>query len=305
LNPTGILDGTIAQGNMDELARILSASDEYRILRRYAHPGRYHEDDDAPKKIGILLDIETTGFLARRDRIIELGMVPFEFASDGRIFGILEGLDQFEDPEIPIPPEITALTGISDDDVRGKRIDDKQVQDFVTSCSLVVAHNADFDRRFVERRFPVFKEVGWACSHSQVPWRAEGMESSKLEYLAYQFGFFYPKHRATSDCLAAIHLLAQSLPRSGRPAFEVLLENARKRSVRIWAWNSPFEAKDLLKARGYTWPGDSGRVRAWYIDVDEPDVQRETEFLWNEIYRRRVELPTATIDCFKRFSDRA
>ena len=131
------------------------------------------------------------------------------------------------------------------------------------------------------------------------------MESSKLDYLAYQFGFFYPKHRATSDCLAAIHLLAHRLPRSGRPAFEVLLENARKRSVRIWAWNSPFESKDLLKARGYTWPGDSGRVRAWHIDVDESNAKAEMEFLWNEVYHRRVELPTAAIDCFKRFSDRA
>lgn len=41
------------------------------------------------------------------------------------------------------------------------------------------------------------------------------------------------------------------------------------------------------------------------IDVDERAVQGEMEFLWGEVYRRRVELPTATIDCFKRFSDRA
>jgi DNA polymerase-3 subunit epsilon len=305
LNTTGTLSTQIPHNDIDELARMVSASGDYRVLRRYSRPGRYSEDDGTACKVGVLLDIETTGLMPERDRIIELGMVSFEFDPEGRIFRLLEEVDLFEDPGVPIPHEITALTGISDEDVRGQRIDNCLVEKTVASASLVIAHNAKFDRRFVERRFPVFKDVPWACSHSQVPWKGEGIESSKLDYLAYQFGFFYSKHRAVSDCLAALHILAQRLPRSGHPALRILLENARKRSVRIWAWNSPFAAKDLLKARGYIWPGDSGRIRAWYIDVDEEEAEREMEFLWGEVYHRRVELPTATIDCFKRFSDRA
>ena len=77
MNPTTILDAAIPQSDTEDLAKILSASDEYRILRRYAHPGRYHGDDGTAKKIGILLDIETTGLQPQRDRIFELGMVPF------------------------------------------------------------------------------------------------------------------------------------------------------------------------------------------------------------------------------------
>jgi DNA polymerase-3 subunit epsilon len=52
-------------------------------------------------------------------------------------------------PGRPIPPEVTALTGITDAAVRGRRIDDARVAALAASASLVVAHNAAFDRPFL------------------------------------------------------------------------------------------------------------------------------------------------------------
>jgi DNA polymerase III subunit epsilon len=46
---------------------------------------------------------------------------------------------------------------------------------------LVIAHNADFDRRFLERRVPAFATKHWACSRSDIDWKAEGIRSSALE----------------------------------------------------------------------------------------------------------------------------
>ncbi len=292
--------------DLESMALLLEDSGDYKVLRRHSKMDRYHDDDGGNKKIAVFLDVETTGLVHGSDKIIELAMAPFEFTADGTIYRVLDAFDALEDPGMPIPPDIVALTGIKDNDVRGKRIDDEHVERILKQAHLVIAHNAGFDRRFCEKRFPCFKEKAWACSQTQIPWKLEGIPSSKLEFLAYQFGFFYKKHRAASDCLAAIHILAGMLPVSRQPALKTLLDNARKRAIRIWAIHSPFEAKDVLKARGYTWPGDEGRVRAWYIDVDEDEDQFEAEmaYLLTEVFKRQVSLPTKPVDCFKRFSDR-
>jgi DNA polymerase III subunit epsilon len=290
--------------DLESMARLLEQSGDYKVVRRLPKTDRYHADDGGDKKIGIFLDVETTGLYHGSDKIIELAMVPFEFTADGRIYRILDAFNGLEDPGMPIPPDVVALTGITDGDVAGKRIDDEAVERLLGQASLVIAHNAGFDRRFCERRFPCFVPKAWACSVTQIPWKQEGVANSKLEFLAYQFGFFYEKHRAVSDCLAAIHILSGTLPGSGQPVLKALLDKARKKAIRIWAMNSPFDAKDLLKSRGYTWPGDSGRVRAWYIDVDEEMSQGEMDYLFAEVFKRKVSLPTETIDCFKRFSDR-
>ncbi len=295
----------MSPSDFESMAHLLEQSGDYKILRRQTKKDRYHDDDSEDKKTAVFLDVETTGLIPGSDRIIELAMVPFEFTSDGRIFRVLDALDALEDPGISIPPEIVALTGITNNDVFGKRIDDAHVDQILRQADLVIAHNAGFDRRFAEIRFPCFRTKPWACSLTQIPWKQEGIAVSKLDYFAYQFGFFYRKHRAVSDCLAAIHILAGTLPGSGNSVLKVLLDKARKKAIRIWAFNSPFDAKDVLKSRGYTWPGDKGRVRAWYIDVDEDETQAEMDYLYAEIFKRKVNLPTETIDSLKRFSDRA
>jgi DNA polymerase-3 subunit epsilon len=157
----------------------------------------------------------------------------------------------------------------------------------------------------VENRCPAFENKAWACSLKEVPWREEGLESSKQEYLAYRFGFFYDGHTAGADCLAGIHLLTQKLPASDRYVLAALLDSARRTTYRLWAANAPFEAKDLLKARGYRWNnGDDGRQRAWYVEADEERCETEQQYLKNEIYKRDIQLPIDKITCFTRYSDR-
>ncbi|MCV6022403.1 DNA polymerase III subunit epsilon, partial [Escherichia coli] len=75
---------------------------------------------------------------------------------------------------------------------------------------LVVAHNAQFDRPFFEKRFAALGHLSWACSASGIDWKALGFESRKLEYLLLRLGWFYEGHRAATDCLAMawlFHLL--------------------------------------------------------------------------------------------------
>jgi anti-sigma-K factor RskA len=63
---------------------------------------------------------------------------------------------------------------------------------------LVIALNAAFDRRFLEKRLPAFVAKYWACSRSDIYWKAEGIRSSALEFVAYSLGFFHDGHRAAS-----------------------------------------------------------------------------------------------------------
>ncbi len=292
---------------LEELAQQLEASRDYRVVRRYRRVERYADSptDDTTIRSGIYLDTETTGFDEDVCKIIELAMVKFEFASDGRIFRLVDEYDEFNDPGTPIPAEIVALTGITDEMVEGKHIDPAEVAAFVAGSHIVIAHNAAFDRRFVEAHLNGFESFAWACSQSQVPWREAGFESSKLEYLAYRQGFFYSGHRAINDCLAGIHLLAQPLGEDGDNAFRALVDNARAKQTRIYAKGSPFETKDVLRQRGYRWnPGDNGKWKAWYIDVGRDELDAEMSFLRKEIFHRAVTLPTEDITPFNRFSAR-
>ncbi len=291
--------------DIQKIIKDIEESGDYRIVRRLKEVSGYHENAPSERLIGLFLDVETTGLTPGVDKIIELALVSFEFLSDGRIFKILDRLDEFEDPGFPIPEGIVKLTGITDEMVHGKHIDVDTVNRIVESASVVIAHNANFDRQFLESSFPIFEKKAWACSMKDIPWREEGVESSKLEYIAYKLGFFFDGHRAINDCLAGIHVLSMPLPSSNESALKTLLDNARKKEYRIWAEGSPFDSKDILKARGYRWnAGDNGKPKAWFVDVPSESMKDEIGFLHSEIYNQEVELRVDLLNAFNRFSGR-
>jgi DNA polymerase-3 subunit epsilon len=290
---------------LEALARTLEVSGDYRVIRRLKPRLPIAPPPGTPGRLGLVVDVETTGLDPRRHEIIELAMTPFSYGLDGTVFAVGESYQRLRQPSDEIPSEITAITGITNEMVAGMAIDPAEVAHFAAPASLIIAHNASFDRRFLERFSEVFTTKPWACSLNEIDWGAEGFEGTKLAYLANAAGFFYDRHRAMHDCLATIELLAAPLPRSGLTALSRLLEAARKPTWRIWAEHSPFELKDVLKARGYRWNGDPGpQPRAWYIDVPEAQRDPELHFLRTEIYRRDVNPLVRRIDAHDRFSDR-
>ena len=95
-------------------------------------------------------------------------MLPFTYSLDGRIFEVREPFQGLRQPSTQIQPEITQLTGITDEMVAGKSIDPAEVSAFASGAAVIVAHNAAFDRRFAEQFCDVFTTKPWACSLSQV-----------------------------------------------------------------------------------------------------------------------------------------
>jgi len=288
-----------------EIIKELESTGQYKVIHKYKQQKLYHRDDGSIKSKGIFLDVETTGLSHAKDHIIEIALVPFEFSKDGRIFNIKDDYSCLNDPGVPLSQKIVSLTGLTDEMLIGKSFDISVINNIVESVDLVIAHNANFDRKFVEKILPIFETKAWACSASQVSWEDENIASKKLEYLAYKFGFYFDGHRAANDCYASLHLLSKRLPISGDLALKSLLKNARAKSFRIWAVGSAFEKKDTLKERGYRWwPGGQVKKRSWYIDVDENKMESELNFLKEEIYEKTIDLPIDVITPFNRFSDR-
>lgn len=93
----------------------------------------------------IAFDLETTGVKPSENMIVEVGAVLFDGGRAVKGFGTLV------DPGIPIPPDASAVNGISDGMVRGQpRIADV-LGDFTDFCGdlPLVAHNAPFDFKFL------------------------------------------------------------------------------------------------------------------------------------------------------------
>ena len=291
--------------DMAAMAEALTRSPDYRVLRRLAPRIPSVSVAGQDTKTGILLDTETTGLDHAKDEIIELGMVKFDYTADGRIVGVSGSFSAFNEPSGPISAEVTALTGITDEMVAGQKINEAAVNAFVEGAVITIAHNSGFDRKFAERYWPVFEHKAWGCSMSEIDWRKHGFAGAQLGYLLNGAGFFHQAHRAVDDCHALLEVLAFELPTTGGPALALLLDTARRKTIRIWAVQSPFELKDSLKRRGYRWSdGTDGRPKSWYVDVGESAVDDELAFLKAEIYLRDVEPRLQTLTAFTRFSCR-
>ena len=276
----------------------------YRVTRPFV-PRDIYSESNSPANLlkAAIVDVETTGISHTNDKIIELGIVIVEYCKEtGQAYRVLETYNELEDPGMPIPKDSTKVHGITDDMVKGKRIFDEVVAKMLEEVNLVVAHNAGFDRMFIEARLPFFKEKAWACSYAQVPWKNAGFNAFNLEFLAYKFGFHFSGHRAAMDCHALLEILQSEWPTSEGKVFKSLLDMAYTQDLKISALNTPFESKDKLKSRGYSW--DAGR-KTWYTTVTEVDLESEANWLCQEVYDgRSFRLEQEIIDAYNRFSNR-
>jgi len=224
----------------------------------------------------LFLDVETTGISFENDRIIQLALRPVFVNRSSFKISKLAGIKLlYNDPGVEISDEITALTGVTTDDVRDQKIDWSWLASIIERVDFVICHNAKFDRNFVMRHL---QEVDipepstiWSCSLRQINWDSACRGSHSLEVLCVWHGFYYQAHNAGRDVDALIHLLALS------NRVEELIINAQKSQWRVFAVDLPFEKKDEIKARKYQWDGE---VRMWSIGIeDKMEAETELEYL--------------------------
>jgi DNA polymerase III subunit epsilon len=295
-----------AAGALDTeaMAHALEAHPDYRVQRRLQPRLQWPGTAQGSVTRILVLDTETTGLDQSKEKIIELALLCVDVDNaTGLPVGDVQVYDGLEDPGKPIPPEVLKITGITDADVQGQALDEARIAGLLQGVGVVVAHNAGFDRPFVESRIPAFANVDWACSFADIDWKAQGRSSAKLENLAYENGWFYDAHRAEMDCHALLAVLARPLPQAAHTGLAQLLQAARNTSYKVSATNAPFDAKDLLKARGYRWNADQ---RVWATRLaDDATLKAELAWLKEQVYNNRhAAVQIEKLDARARYSAR-
>ena len=285
----------------DQLAR----HPDYRVLRRLVPVTHFARSSAGPLMKMVILDTETTGLSHAKDRIIELAMLRVDVDTlTGLPVGDVQIYDGLEDPGQPISQEVSQITGISDEMVRGQALDMARVDALLADADLVVAHNAGFDRPFCEARCPGFAALPWACTFADIDWKKEGRGSAKLEHLALHQGLFYEAHRAEVDCHALLAVLMAPLISDGKTGLARLADAVASPSFRLLATQAPFDAKDVLKARAYRWDAEK---RVWHTRLkDEAQLAAELEWLKAVVYGvRNATVHLEKMDALVKYSSRA
>lgn len=258
-----------------------SPRSEIRILRRLRlEEGATGFGNPSPTKVGLVVDVETTGTDVSSDVIIEFAARRFRYDDDGVITEFGRGYSWLEDPGRPLPDEVSRLTGLRYEELFGKAIDDRLAQGLLNSADVVIAHNAAFDRKFVEGRFPAAAGRAWACSCKEIDWPGRGFDGRALGWLLAQYGCFHDRHRALGDVDAVLELLRHTDP-AGRTALSELLATAGTPGWIVRAVGAHFDVKDSLKGRGYQW--DSKRS-AWSVQVSDEARPAEEAWLAYNVY---------------------
>jgi DNA polymerase III epsilon subunit family exonuclease len=157
----------------------------------------------------VVFDLETTGLSAERNRICEVGAV--------RVRG-LELVDSFQslvNPGVALPEPVARLTGLREQELRRAPSVARVVERFLAFAGdeLLVAHNARFDQRFLDRQLVVLhgRRLSEAplCTAALARRLLEGrLRRVGLASLAHFFGVpTRPCHRALPDAEATAQVL--------------------------------------------------------------------------------------------------
>ncbi|MDO5728966.1 MAG: exonuclease domain-containing protein [Actinomycetaceae bacterium] len=268
--------------------------------------------DDVWAHTYIVVDLETTG-LSSADAITEIGAVKIRHAK------IVETFSTLVNSGVPVPPKITALTGITTSMTQSGLTPREAITQFFEfaqlDTSILIAHNAEFDCGFLSRAASAHG-IAWvkprtidtlALARTVLP--RPIVSSHSLPVLARFFAVATPQaHRALADAYTCADVFAGLVKR---------LEEAGARSfddVMVASQTVPYRhrkkvslAHDLPTSAGvYTFWGESevplyigsatncrSRVRSYFSSSEK---RRRICAMLDQVTRVSVQPTTSTLE---------
>ena len=175
----------------------------------------------------VVFDIETTGLSNKTSKIIEIGAVKIKAGE------IIDRMDIFVDPECHISEEITELTSITDEMVKGAPKEREALEIFLSFAGddMLIAHNANFDIGFIrvaaERQGLPFGNT-YLDTVGLSRYVNPELNKHKLNIIAEHYGIVQEHHHRADDdaeVLARIFfVMLERLRSEGVSTFEAMLD---------------------------------------------------------------------------------
>lgn len=219
----------------------------------------------------LLLDFEGTGLDTATARIVEYGAVLYDWETKT----VLRLASEFVDPVESIPPEITGITGITDDTVQEFGLSEamavSKVRDLMEQADYVVAHFGTlYDKPLFEaacaRCMCLSPEKVWVDTSIDCPY-PENIKTRNLLHLAAEHGFLPGhSHRAVFDVMTMLRILSQY-------DLDTVIARAKEPTLYVQAVVS-FDEKEKAKERGYKWCAPR---KIWWRQWKSSDYEAEKD----------------------------
>ena len=156
----------------------------------------------------VVFDLETTGTEVEKDEITEIGAVKIK---NGKIYETFHTLVK---PKQSISAKITELTGIDDEMVKNAPTYADVLPDFFkfTRGAVLVAHNADFDCKFIKHHAKALNYFFDNDVIDTVQFARDtvlGLSNYKLNTVCEHFNIKFLHHRALSDAYATAEMFIE------------------------------------------------------------------------------------------------
>lgn len=226
----------------------------------------------------LMIDTETTG-LPGEGRLLEVAYVDYDLAAGGwaSCGSHLIAHPFGEAPADPMPME--HVHGISHRLYSGAPFPMDsgaafhQLRKRASACEYVLAHNAEFDRHWID-----VDAKPWVCTMSAVEWPGRpDLEGASLINVALAYGVGIVRaHRAIEDCLTMAAIFSR-LYAAGHDLVQLIHQAASPR-VTLKAHVS-YADRDLAKAAGFRW---SPEQKIWW-KTQRADRERDLPFKVSEV----------------------
>lgn len=182
---------------------------------------------DSEEFIVAVLDTETTG-MSKQDEIIEIAVK--SMAVDPETGRVIRWVDEYvglQEPTVPVSAGAASVHGLTTDILMGTSFDIGRLNAIIWPAKFIIAHNAPFDRGFVERQLPSLRHTMWRCSIRDINWKAAWEGSKSLQTLLEAHGISAKAaHRAMDDVRCLVELLCKPAP-DGDPYMKQIVHKGR------------------------------------------------------------------------------